>query len=72
MPRDEETGLVEPEIVINGVPLTFQQAMSLRVAVGGYRMLLDTRSMRENLGQLAESYAAHLIVVERLMLRINL
>lgn len=71
MPRDEETGLVEPDIVVNGKPLTFQQAMSLRVAVGGYRMLLDTPSMREHLGMLAESYVAHLVIVERLMLRIK-
>lgn len=71
MPRDEATGLVEPDIVINGWPLTFQQAMSLRVAVGGYRMLLDTPSMREHLGALADSYVAHLVVVERLMLGIR-
>jgi len=72
MPRDEETGLVEPDIVINGVPLTFQQAMSLRVAVGGYCMLLDSRSMRECLGLLAESYIAHLSAVGHIMLKTHL
>lgn len=71
MPTDPESGLVEPDVVINGTPLTFAQVMSLRVAVGGYRMLLDTPSMHEHLGTLADNYIAHLIAVERVMLKIG-
>jgi len=67
MPRDAETGLVEPEITINGTPLSFAQAMTLRVAVYGYAMLLDTPTMHKHLGQLGENYLAHLVTIGRLM-----
>lgn len=51
MPKDERTGWVEADIVINGKPLTFAESMSLRVAVTSFRMTLhaDSRSMLNEL-----------------------
>jgi hypothetical protein len=67
--RDDETGLVEPDITINGAPLTFAQAMTMRVAVSGYAMLLDSPTMRQQLGALGDNYLAHLSAITRLMLQ---
>jgi hypothetical protein len=65
---DDETGLVESDITINGTPLTFAQSMTLRVAVSGYAMLLDSPSMRAQLGALGDNYVVHLNAIVRLML----
>ena len=67
MPRDDETGMVEADITINGTPLTFAQAMALRVAVSGYAMLIDAPTMRGQLGVLSDAYLTHLSAIGRLM-----
>lgn len=62
-------GLVEADITINGQPLTFAQAMSLRVAVGSMRMSMTDPQTRAGVGeQLADNYDKHLQSVERMML----
>lgn len=68
MPKDEGTGLVEPDIVINGRALTFVQCMAVRVAIGSFRLSLHEASFRAGIGHaLAENYDAHLAAVERVM-----
>lgn len=69
MPKDDESGLVEPDIIINGRALTFAECMSVRVAVGSFRISLSAESMRNALGQLARNYDHHLANVEQTMLR---
>jgi hypothetical protein len=68
MPKDDESGLVEPDITINGYPLTFAECMSVRVAIGSYRMLLSSPEVRKQLGNLAVNYEFHLANVERVFL----
>jgi hypothetical protein len=66
MLTDRETGWIEPTVVINGVELTFPQAMTLRVAVSSFLMFCAAN--REGLGfQLADSYRAHSEAIERIM-----
>lgn len=69
MPIDKESGMVEPDIIINGEPLNFAESMSVRVAITTFRLWLDSRSTRQNLGGLADNYDHHLENVERLMRR---
>ena len=38
MPHDKATGWIEPDITINGVVLSFGQAMALRVAASTFLM----------------------------------
>ncbi len=70
MPTDKESGMVEPDIIINGRALTFAECMSLRVAVSSFRIGLSAPSMRAGLGEgLAGGYDYHLARVEETMLR---
>jgi len=70
MPRDEASGLVEPDIVVNGRALTFAECMAVRVAVGTFRISLTDPEMRAGIGEpLAGNYDHHLANVERTMLR---
>jgi hypothetical protein len=70
MPRDDDSGLAEPDIIVNGRALTFAECMAVRVAVSSFRIQLSAPSARDALGQLAENYDHHLANVERMMLRI--
>ncbi len=71
MPKDEQSGMVEPDIVINGRALTFAECLAVRVAIGSYRLVLQPgRVLRAGLGEaLADGYDHHLASVERTMLR---
>jgi hypothetical protein len=67
MPKDDESGWVEPDIIINGRALTFAECMSVRVAVSSFRMSLTSPVIRSGLGQLADNYDHHLANVELAM-----
>lgn len=70
MPTDNESGLVEPDIIVNGRALTFAECMAVRVAVGNFRIWLSDPEMRAGLGEpLAGNYDHHLANVEQTMLR---
>lgn len=70
MPKDKESGWIEPDIVINGQALTFAECMSLRVAVGSCRISFNAPSMRAGFGEgLAKGYDHHLANIEKLMLK---
>jgi len=69
MPKDESTGLVEPDLIVNGRALTFAECMSVRVAVGNMRIMLQDAEHRRGIGeQLATNYDHHLARVEQTML----
>lgn len=69
MPIDEDSGWVEPDIVINGRPLTFVECMAVRVAIGSFRLTLTAPKFRAGLGEsLAAGYDRHLAQVEQTML----
>lgn len=68
MPKDADSGLVEPDILVNGRALTFAECMAVRVAIGSFRISLTAGSLRAGLGEmLADNYDYHLAVVERAM-----
>lgn len=69
MPTDKDSGLVEPDIVVNGRALTFAECMSVRVAVSSFRLSLTSKAMRKGLGELADNYDHHLARVEDAMRR---
>jgi hypothetical protein len=54
------TTTVEPEITINGHPLTVGQAMTVRVAVSSFSMQLQDPAFREALGPIAGAYSDRL------------
>lgn len=67
--KDEATGLTEADITINGRLLSFAESMSVRVAIGSFRLSLTDHEMRRGLGaRLAHNYDHHLEAVERLIL----
>jgi hypothetical protein len=69
MPTDPDSGMVEPDIVVNGYALTFAEAMSVRVAVSSMRISLTDPEHRAGIGErLAGNYDHHLANVERMML----
>jgi hypothetical protein len=68
MIRDPETGWIEASVTINGRTLSFAEAMSLRVAVGAFRIQLEDPVFRAGLGAVATNYDAHLARVEQLMI----
>ncbi len=69
MPTDDTTGLVEPDITVNGHALSFAECMTLRVALGSFRISLSDATMRTGLGEpLATNYGTHASRVEQLML----
>lgn len=66
--RHQDGSVREPEISINGVPLTDAQAMAVRVAVSAMRIDLRGQDLRTRVGDaLAEKYDARLSEVERIM-----
>jgi len=70
MPIDKETGWVEPDILVNGRALTFAECMTMRVAIGNFRLALTSASFRVAIGEtLASNYDHHLAAVEMTMLR---
>jgi hypothetical protein len=70
MPKDESSGMIEPNIVVNGRALTFAECMSVRVAIGSFRLYV--RSNDQLLGKpLAAGYDFHLANVERAMLQLE-
>jgi hypothetical protein len=63
--KDEATGWIEADITINGRALTFAESMTLRVAIGSFRLSLSNPEMRSGLGpQLAENYDHHCASIE--------
>jgi hypothetical protein len=63
-------GWTEADVTINGAALSFAEAMTLRVAVGSFRIWLSDRAVRDGLGEpLASNYDARLVAIERLMMR---
>jgi hypothetical protein len=60
---------IEPEIQINGITLTYAQAMSVRVAVTSFRWDLSDPEHRKSLGRIGDLYDMHLAKVEELMLK---
>ena len=69
MPIDEESGWVEPDIIVNGRALTFAECMSVRVADSSMRISLAAPTLRAGLGELAANYDHHLANVELTMMR---
>jgi len=70
MPTDTESGMVEPDIKINGRALSFAECMTVRVAIGSFRLSLRSRTMRDGLGPaMAANYDHHAASVEQAMLR---
>jgi hypothetical protein len=63
MIRDPESGWVEASITINGVLLTFAEAMTVRVAVSSFAMYVAHPENREELGAIADGYRQHLTTV---------
>jgi hypothetical protein len=69
MPTDEMTGLVEPNITVNGRALSFAESMTVRVALSSFRISLSDAAMRQGIGErLATNYDTHASRVEQLML----
>lgn len=69
MIKNNETGWNEATIVVNGRELTFAESMSVRVAVGHFRMWLNNADTRAAVGvALTEGYNFHLRSVEEQML----
>jgi hypothetical protein len=69
---DETTGLIEADITINGRALTFGESMTLRVAIGSFRLSLRRTDMRSGLGpQLADHYDRHSAAIERAILALH-
>lgn len=69
MPKDPASGLIEPDIVVNGLALTFAECMAVRVAIGSFRISVHDPEMRRGIGEtLADNYDIHLSSVERAML----
>jgi hypothetical protein len=70
MPTDDDSGWVEPDIIVNGRALSFAECMAVRVAIGNFRISLTSAAMRVGLGEgLADGYDRHLARVEQTMLR---
>lgn len=70
MPRDPDSGLTEPDIVINGRALTFAECMTVRVALSNFRIWLSDPESRAGIGEpLAGNYARHASTVVLTMLR---
>ena len=64
----ELDGLIEPNITINGVPLTFAEALTLRVAIGNFAISLSDPTFRRDVGEvLARNYAERLDAIQRLI-----
>lgn len=57
----------EPEIQINGITLTYAQAMSVRVAVTSFRWDLSNSEHRKALGRIGDLYDMRLAEVENIM-----
>ena len=69
MPIDTDSGLIEPDIIVNGRALTFAECMAVRVAVSSFRIALTAPSIRKGLGTgLANGYDHHLAHVEQTMI----
>lgn len=67
--KDPQTGWIEADVTINGQPLTFAQAMCLRVAVTSFRMSFSNPDTRRMIGEnLSRGYDTHLRAVELLMM----
>jgi len=69
MPTDKDSGLVEPDIIVNGHVLTFAECMAVRVAIGSFRISLQSGTLRAGLGPaLVAGYDHQLACVEHTML----
>jgi hypothetical protein len=69
-PTDPTTGFREPEITVNGRALSFAESMTVRVALGSFRIGLSDAAMRQGIGEpLATNYDTHAARVEQLMLQ---
>lgn len=71
MPKYKATGWREPDITINGTPLSFGQAMALRVAASAYLMEMsnpDALGDDEQGRAIAKGYNERLGEVIKLMI----
>ena len=69
MIRDPESGWSEASITINGgEPLTFAEAMTLRVAVSSFAMWISHYQNRHELGAIAGGYQPHVESIMRKLL----
>jgi hypothetical protein len=67
--KDDTTGWVEADITINGRTLSFAESMTLRVAIGSFRLSLSDDDMRRGLGEpLASNYDHHAAAIERTLI----
>jgi len=67
--KDATTGWTEADIVINGHKLTFAESMTLRVAIGSFRIGLSDKHMREGIGEmLAHNYDKLAATIEKMLL----
>jgi hypothetical protein len=68
--KSSNGAMTEPDITINGEPLTFAQAMTLRVALTSFHMYLAAEGTPTELGEsLTAGYRARASEVEGLMFR---
>ena len=67
MDAPEKQPWTEAAIVIGWEPLSFAQAMALRVAVGAFLMQLEDPAHREALGPVAIGYEARLLEVQSMI-----
>lgn len=58
MIKDEETGWVEPSITINGQPLSFAEAMTVRVAIATMQLQMSDPATQALVGKVAAGYVA--------------
>lgn len=68
MPIDAETGMVEPDIIINGRALTFAECLTMRVAIAQLGLWLGDPEIRSGVGeQLAVNYTHHMATIAATM-----
>lgn len=66
----KQTAGSEPEITVNGVALSFAQAMTMRVALQSFLFSLEEGLGEDEHGRkMSANYAAHAHAIERLMAR---
>jgi hypothetical protein len=67
--KNDETGWIEADVIINDMRLSFAEAMTLRVAISSFRMFVNNPEARRGLGPVAEGYETHLQTIESMLMR---
>lgn len=67
MITNKETGWTEAEVIINGKPLSFAEAMTLRVAVSHFYMWLSGDEVERDMADLGIGYKSKLDSIEHKM-----